>query len=60
MKKNYISPKFFSTFIGMETMIAESTKLERGEGSGGNNPEVKREFQNPSQGRSVEWDDWGN
>lgn len=60
MKKNYISPKFLTTFIDTELLIAASEKMEVGEGSGNNIPEVKREFQNPSQGRSVEWDDWSN
>ena len=56
MKKNYINPRTEVFNMIVESLLAEST-MERANGGGGNNAEVKRdrnsnEFTNP-----VNWDE---
>ncbi len=44
-----------ATVIGAETLIAASEKLPIGEGSGGNQPEVKAENHHAT---TVNWERW--
>lgn len=58
MKKIYCHPSTSIFAIQAERPCAGSDKLGRGQGSGGNNAEVKAERGMSGQNNSVDWDDW--
>ena len=57
MKKNYINPQVTILRIDIERIVAASEKMERGAGSGGNTPEVKRDRNSTEFSNPVNWDE---
>lgn len=58
MKQNYKCPQVCTTWIDTESMIAQSVTMQRGEGSGGNTPEVKSVNTSSANSTPVEWESW--